>query len=68
MYCQRQHLGQISTSKRRVGLELWRTFAEFLKMHKDTHMGGILYEVGRNQTQKKPETHKNRRPKENKET
>lgn len=40
MYCQRQHLGQISTSKRRVGLELWRTFAEFLKMHKDTHMGG----------------------------
>ena len=39
MYCQRQHFGQISTNKRRVGLELWRTFAQFPKKHKEAHMG-----------------------------
>ena len=41
MYCQRQHFGQNSTSKRRVGLELRRTFAQFLKKHKEAHLGGV---------------------------
>ena len=40
MHCQRHHLVQISTSKRRVGLYLWRTFAEFLMRSIRTHIWG----------------------------
>ena len=40
MNWQRQHLGQISANKFLVGFELWRTFAEFIKMHIRIHIWG----------------------------